>query len=321
LARFASVGIDIGGSKSLFVLLDPALKPIQAIKIKTRCENERDFTKSITAPVQTLLKQAHRDGFEVSAIGIGCAGTVDPAKNTVKVSPNIPALQGYSFTAALARLTHSPIRVYNDVNAGLYGELKYGAAVGYEHVIAIFLGTGVGAAVAIHGKVYAGASNVAGDIGRFLIHPFGLLTGHARFGVLDNFASRPSIAGEAAVLAAKHRAPNLLELSEGDVRHIKSGMLAEAIRRGDQSIEDLVKSRAHLLGIALANVIDFLNPQMLILGGGLTHAMPALIRKEIAAAIKAHASPEATRPLRVVVAKLKGHAIAVGAAKLALDET
>jgi glucokinase len=317
MSRTASIGIDVGGSKTLFDLFDTALKPIDTVKVKTDGKKESDFTQTLTDSIKSLLRTAKKRRLDVSAIGIGCAGAIDTAANTVTASPNIPALHGYSFESVVGKLTKARLRVINDVHAALYGELNHGIAVGYKHVIAVFLGTGLGGAIAIDGKIFGGASGGAGNIGRFLVHPYGLFTGSDRLGILDNFASRTAIAGEAAALATKHQAPHLSELCGTHVENIKSRALAEAIRKGDHAIEELVKSRAQILGIALSNIVDFLNPEMIVLGGGLTQAMPEIIRKQVEAGIKAHATPGSMRNLQVVTAKLKEHAVTIGAATFA----
>jgi glucokinase len=127
------------------------------------------------------------------------------------------------------------------------------------------------------------------------------------------------MAGEAARLASKQWAPHLLKTVGTDISNIRSGQLADAIENGDKSIEDLVRGRARMVGIALSNMVDFINPEIVLLGGGLVEAMPDLIRKEVKTGIEEHATPEALDGLQVVVAKLKGHAVTTGAAKLALD--
>jgi glucokinase len=317
----ASIGIDIGGSKSLFELFDGTMNALLSIKAKTHGDNESNFTGTLQESLRTLLKRAAHHGVQVGTIGIGCAGNVDGLKHTVKLSANIPILQGYSFRAALRGFTNAEVGVYNDVSAGLYGELKLGAAIGCKHVMMISVGTGVGGAIAIDGRLYGGATGLAGNAGHFLIDPLALVAESSRFGILDRIASRSAIAGEAAALAAKHRAPKLLKLAGTDVRNIKSSVLAKAIQSGDKAVEGLVKSRMRILGIALSSLIEFLNPEMLVLAGGLTTAMPLLVRREVEAGIKAHANPETVRALRVVTSKLKNHAVTIGAARLALDQT
>ena len=139
-----------------------------------------------------------------------------------------------------------PVRLSNDVRAALYGEHKLGA-VGCKHLIGIFLGTGIGGAIIIDGKLYLGATGHAGNIGHYLLQPLGPLAGSDRGGQLDTIASRAAIAGEAAALATKRKAPHLLDSVGTDVKKITSTALADAIEQGDADVEELVRNRAGYL--------------------------------------------------------------------------
>jgi glucokinase len=132
-------------------------------------------------------------------------------------------------------------------------------------------------------------------------------------------ASRTAIAGEAAALAAKHRAPALRRKAGTDVDDIGASDLARAIKEGDKAIEKLVRSRANVIGAALSNLVDFLNPDVVVLGGGLVEEIPALMRREVRKSIDAHAARKAAKAVKVKVAKLHRHAGTVGAALLAID--
>jgi len=316
-----SIGIDIGGTKSLFALFDEKFALVHEIKVLTHPAKGggRAFRATFRESVAKLLKRAARRKLVVRAVGIGCAGLVDYESATVKVSPNVSFLKNFSFRDALKAVTKLPVHATNDVQAGLYGELKLGAARGSRHAIGIFIGTGIGGALAIDGKLYRGAGGVAGDIGNYLLHAMGPLAGSAREGVLDDVASRTAIAGDAATLAARRWAPKLRAQVGTDVSDIKSTDLAKAIEAGDKEIEKLVRSRARVVGIALSNLVDFLNPEVLVLGGGLVEAMPGLVRNEIAKGIKAHSTRPAFKSLKVRVARLGDHAVTTGAARLAVD--
>jgi glucokinase len=219
----------------------------------------------------------------------------------------------------LRKLTGAKVFVANDVHTGLYGECTLGVAKKAVHVLGVWLGTGVGGAMVIGKKLHLGACGVAGNIGNYVLHSVDVAHDGPRKEVLDNVASRTAIAGDAAVLAAKERAPRLKKVAGTDVKEIKSGDLAAAIRGGDEAVEKLVRSRAAVIGTALSNLIDFVNPDMVVLGGGLIEAMPTLLRGEIEKAVKAHASAPAGKRARIVVAKLHDHAGTIGAAKLAVD--
>ena len=318
MKREGAIGIDVGGTKMLFSLFDSGFALKDQIKLQTPKKSRSEFQRALLDSVAKLSRSATKRKIEITAIGIGCAGSIDTAEGLVRNSPNLPKISNFSFTDALSDF--APVTaVHNDVNAALYGELKLGAAVGFKHVIAVFIGTGIGGAIAIDGKLYYGASGHAGDIGHYLVQPFGPLAGSERHGVLDDIASRIAIAGEAAVLAAKEWAPHLAKAAGTDVLNIKSQALASAIKRGDKSIEELVRSRTQIVGIVVSNLVDFLNPQFVLVGGGLTDAIPELVRSEIAAGIDGHATADAKKNLVVAVTALKGRTVATGAAKMAFD--
>jgi glucokinase len=316
-----SIGIDIGGTKSLFALFDEKFALVEEIKVLTHPEKGggRAFRALFRDSVRQLLQHAKKRGIAVRAIGIGCAGLIDHEKATVRVSPNVKFLKDLAFRPLLASVTTLPVVVANDVQAGLYGEHQFGSAKGARHAIGIFIGTGIGGALLIDGKLYRGATGVAGDIGNYLLHAIGPLAGSDREGVLDDIASRTAIAGDAATLAAKRAAPALHRMVGSDVSQIKSSDLAKAIQKGDRAVERLVRSRARVVGIALSNLVDFINPEVIVLGGGLVEAMPKLVRSEVRKGIEAHSTKAAARALKVTVASLHNHAVTTGAAKLAMD--
>ena len=320
-SKHAYIGIDVGGTKSLFGLFDHRFEVLAQEKFRSHPEKggARAFTAALESAMKKLLRVARKRGLKIKVVGVGCAGDIDMKRGTVRHSPNLAFLDGYSFRDRLERLTGAQVFVGHDVQTALYGEFRLGAAKKGRHVIGVWLGTGVGGALIIDGRLHLGASGIAGDIGNYLLHSVDVSIDAPRKDVLDNVASRPAIAGAAATLAAKHRAPSLRKFSGTDVIDIKAGDLADAIRNGDKAIEKLVRSRANLIGTALSNLVDFLNPDLIVLGGGLAEAMPVLFRSEVRKSIDAHSSPKAAKAVKVVGSKLNDHAGTVGAALLALD--
>jgi len=317
----AILGIDIGCTKSLYTLFDESFEVLAEEKLRTHPEKggSKAFTRTMKKTVEGLVREAKRRGLELRVVGVGCAGDIDMRHGVVRSSPNLAFLDDYPMAHRLAKLTGAKVFVGNDVHAGLYGEMKLGAARGCQHVIGVFLGTGVGGALAVHGRLFLGASGLAGDIGNYLLHAVDATQEKARKDVLDNVASRTAIAGDAAALAAKRWAPRLRAKSGTDVTEIGAGDIAAAIRAGDKAVEKLMRSRAAVVGAAISNFVDFLNPDMVVLGGGLTEAMPQLMRREVKKAVKAHAAPKAAKAARIVTARLHDRAVSTGAAKLALD--
>jgi glucokinase len=319
--RRATIGIDIGGTKSLYALFDDRFEVIVEEKFRSHPAKGglTAFEASHAKAVAKLLREAKRRNLQIEAVGMGIAGRVDLAEGVVMNAPSLEFLQGISFQQRLQRQTGARVFVCNDVHAGLYGELMLGAARNARHVIGIWIGTGVGGALVIDGKLHLGASGLAGDIGNYLLQPVDAAKDAPRKQVLDSVASRTAIAADAAALAAKKYGSKLRKIAGTDVRDITSGNIAKAIRRGDTAVEKLVRSRAQLLGAVLSNLVDFLNPDCVVLGGGLVAALPKLIRREIEKSIEAHASTRAAQAVKVVSAKLHDHAGTTGAARLALD--
>jgi glucokinase len=318
----AYIGIDVGGTKSLLALFDERFEVLAEEKFRSHPEKGGApvFTECLEKSVKRLLRAAKKKGLTVKVTGVGCAGDIDMKRGVVRGSPNLQFLEGYAFRERLEKLTGGKVFLANDVQCGLYGEYRLGAAKKGRDVIGIWVGTGVGGAVIINGHLHLGATGLAGNIGNYVLHAVDIASESSdRKEVLDAVASRTAIAGDAAALAARHRAPTLRKVAGTDVTDIKSGDLALAIRKGDKAIEKLVRSRAAVVGAALSNLVDFLSPDTIVLGGGLVEALPDLMRREVRKAVDAHASTKAAKAAKVVVAKLHDHAGTAGAACLALD--
>ena len=317
----ACIGIDVGGTKTRLALFNADFEVLLERKFRSHPEKGglHAFQRQFRDEIGRLMKRAKAEGLTVGIVGVGCAGDIDMKKGEVRTSPNLTFLNGYPFRERLERMTRARVFVSNDVQAGLYGEFRRGAAQGARHVIGVWIGTGVGGAVILDGRLFLGATGRAGDIGNYLLHSVNVSAEAPRKEVLDSVASRTAIAGDAAALAAKHRAPALRKAVGTDVDDIGASDIARAIQAGDKAIERLVRSRASIVGAALSNLVDFLNPDVVVLGGGLVEAMPGLIRRQVRQSIDAHASRKAARAVKVVVAKLHRHAGTVGAALLAID--
>jgi glucokinase len=315
------LGIDIGGTKSLYALFDESFEVLAEKKLRTHPDKggAAAFSRALAGAIKSMQSQARRHKLEIKRVGVGCAGDIDLKRGVVRASPNLAFLDGYPLRERLEKLTGARVFVGHDVQAGLYGEFRLGAARKARHVIGVWLGTGVGGAVIIGRRLHLGATGHAGDIGNYLLHAVDVSHESPRKEVLDHVASRTAIAGVAATLAAKHRAPQLRKGAGTDVTDIKAGDLADAIKRGDKAVERLVRSRAGVVGAALSNLVDFLNPDLIVLGGGLVEAMPAIMRREVSKAIASHASPKAAKAVKVVVSRLGNHAGTLGAARLAVD--
>lgn len=315
----AVIGVDIGSSKTLYCLFDERFRVLAERRVPTEADDVREFDASLLGNVKRLARHAHRKGYALACCGVGVAGPLERRKGALRWHPVSLPLDGYHLEERVASVTGPAVLVGNDAHLGLYGEHKLGAARGERHVLGAFFGTGAAGALILDGKLHTGATGRCGDIGHYMISPIGPLAGSDRQGVLDDVVGRSAMAGAAAAYAAKRWAPALYKLAGTDAARIKSDELARAIKGGDEIIENMVRSRARIAGIALSNLADFLNPEMIVLGGGLVDAMPKIFVGEIREAVRRHAVPDVRDALKVRRAELGPRVVAAGAAKAAWD--
>lgn len=319
--RWGTIGIDLGGTKVLAALFDERFQPLEQVVHRSQPEKGLTrFTSRLKSSVVRLLRRARRESISLRAVGAGCAGFVDAPRGVLTSCPNIPFIDDYPIAAKLGQLTRLPVVVGNDVQLGLYGEHAFGAARGCRNAIALFLGTGIGGALIIEGRLYTGSSGLAGEIGHYLVDAFGPLSGSQRHGLLDDVASRHAIAAQAAALAAKQWAPHLFRDVGTNLLEIRAEALARAIQKGDEKIEELVRSRAAIVGIVMSNLVNFLSPDVVVLGGGMVKSLGGIIVPEAERAMRRHAMPPIAQRVRVVAAQLGDLAVAAGAARWALDQ-
>ena len=317
----AALGIDIGGTKTLCLLVNKNRVVLQATKFKTEAhEGRNQFTDNLQESVKELSQRASKKGYKLVGAGVGFAGSVTSKRGLVKASPNLICLEGFPLGRFLEDALQTPVVIGNDVQLGLCAERKFGSARGAPNVLGVFFGTGVGGAAIINGKIYRGASGVGGQIGAILAQPVGGPEAAMSHGMLDRIASKAAIASEALVMAVKNWAPYLHTRVDTDLSKISWGILRRAIAHGDERIEAMLRARMKVVGIALSSVVNFFNPNMVVLGGGLVDEMPRLVLAEVQAGLREYLVPEVNQALKIRPAELGGNAVALGAADLALEK-
>ncbi|HEX5034021.1 MAG TPA: ROK family protein [bacterium] len=317
----ASIGIDVGGTKTLCILVNEKLETLAKVKFKTEPTlGQKRFSAELIAAIKILKRVAKRKGLALAGAGIGFAGQVDKIKCHVRKAPNIRSLEDYPIGKMIADETGLECVIGNDVHLGLYAEHQVGAAKGCSHVLGVFFGTGVGGAAIVNGQLYEGATGFGGQVGCILAQPVGGPKAALSHGIVDRIASKASIASEALQMAVKNWAPYLHQRVGTDLAKVGWRILAKAIASGDRQVEDMLRARLQVVGIALSNVVNFMNPDMVVLGGGLTDEMPKLVLEELGEGLRTHLVPEVAAALKIKAAKLGGGAVAIGGAKLALVE-
>ncbi len=308
------VGLDIGGTKTMAVVFDREFNAIGRCRKKTRSGSSDEPPEDrICRIVQLALEDAGKP--DISAIGAGSPGPLDPASGVIIDTPNL-GWRNFPLADLLSNEFGVPVVVDNDVNVGTYGEWRFGDVSDCRHLVGVFPGTGVGSGIIIDGRLYHGFSGAAGEIGHMTLQVDGPYCGCGKRGCVEALASRLAIAKEAAALAAREDAPYIAENYGTDLQNIRSGALARAVAAGDSKVEAVVRKAAYYNGIAVANVINILSPEAVVLGGGLVEAMEVLFIEEVNRAVEEHAMPFLRKNVRIVPATLGDDAVVLGAAAL-----
>lgn len=296
----AVAGIDIGGTKIAALLVDQAGLVLAS---GTVAAPARAGGAAMSAAAAGLVQDLQRSsGRAISAAGVGAAGVIDPETGTVTAaSASFTDWVGFPLATDLGSLLGVEVAVDNDVNAFLHGELKYGALAGSNDAVGIMLGTGVGGAVAVDGRIFTGLRGAAGEIGHTPGYSEIICTCGQR-GHLETLASGRSIG-----LRYGERSGGAATLSAVDV--------AERARGGDQHAIATFEAAGHAIAIAIATAVNLLDVQDVVVGGGVRGAWDLL---EPAIARTLHENqPVSGYPLVVVPSALGGHSVALGAAALA----
>ena len=314
------IGVDIGGTKVLTTLLNSRYEIVATYKAKMEVHKGANFFLDLVSEgIDEVLELMGGRRDQIRCIGLGCPGLIQ-ADGSISLSPNIPFLKNFPLAKKIRSRFRTHVSVANDVNAGLYGEQQFGAAAGADHVVGIFLGTGVGGAMILNGEIYLGARGGAGEIGHtFLNLPFIHDQKSGRKETVEGMLGRLRIASEAALLGMQQKVPTLSKAVGGDLRKIKTKTLKKSLQALDPGMVQLMTEKSEVLGIVLANIVNLLNPEKIVLGGGVIEGLGSFMIPIARQKMRQTALGPLVRGTRVVAASLGDYAVALGAAKLSED--
>jgi glucokinase len=319
-----ALGIDLGGTKTLAAVVDITTGEVIASDRKpTRAEKGQNHVSQHIINLSTAALEAAKlpAGAKIVAVGIGAAGQIDRKHGVVVDAPNL-GVKDMPMADILGKQFGKPVGVGNDVEVAALGEYLYGSGRGYSTFVCLFVGTGIGSGIVQGGRLYAGLTGTAGEAGHMTIQAGGRLCPCGSRGCLEAYASRTAITK--AILAEIHHGRDSvlaeeakLQLKEGETI-IRSGLLANAINQGDTLVTEIVTEAADYLGYGLASVMNFYNPECIILGGGVIEAIDLLFERAVhRARITALADPG--RKTKIMRAKLGDFSGVVGAACLGAE--
>jgi glucokinase len=308
------VGFDLGGTKMMAAAFSGEFRVLGRKRRKTKgAEGVKAGLERIVETIRDALEEGQIKPSQLSGIGVGCPGNIDLEKGLLVDSANL-GWRNFAIREALEKTFGCPAVVLNDVDAGVYGEYRFGAGKNARCVVGVFPGTGIGGACVYEGKVLRGKNFSCLEIGHVLVNPLGIPCGCGRIGCLETEASRLAISAAAAMAAFRGEAPHLLSIAGTDLANIRSGTLAESIQAGDTVIERICQRAAMLIGNAVGDVVNLLAPDVIVLGGGLVEAMPELFVEGVDQAARQRAAPPFAKTFKVAAAKLGDDAVVRGAA-------
>jgi glucokinase len=306
------LGVDIGGTKLSAAIVDPKTGALLTETI-TRTHGGANFLEVLFALFEEI-KQKVPAGSELTAIGIGCAGLIDTARGEIIVSNNLKTT-AFPLANVVYDATALPCYVANDIEAAALGELLFGAGQDSDDFVIGFIGTGFGARMVQNGKVRRGATGTAGELGQTLVSSLSddVNTGGPKYRPVEFYCSRPGIARLALKRArAEGDEPDTRStLSYREMNQLLSGEACEL----QKALISTIADTAEMLGVKLANMVNFVNPEMIILGGGVIEQLTGYF-EAVELSIRKHALELPVSKLKIVRAALGNNAGVLGAAML-----
>jgi glucokinase len=309
------LGVDIGGTKVLAgaVDVDGVVHDVARRVTPHRSKAPAVVEDTIAEAVESLRGQ-----YDVAAVGVGAAGFVDREGERVLFAPHL-SWRDEPLRKALEERLELPVLVDNDANATAWAELRFGAARGYRDVLCITLGTGIGGALVVGGKVFRGANGLAGEFGHMQVVPAGRRCECGNRGCWEQYSSGNAVVREAQELvrAESPAAARLVELVAGDPDRVTGAVVTQAAEDGDEAAEEILRAVGTWLGTGLAGIAAGFDPELIVIGGGVSDAGDLLL-EPARLALARNLTGRGHRPVPPVVAAALGpRAGMVGAADLA----
>lgn len=310
------IGIDIGGTNIKAGVLNTEGEILLTKSIKTEADRGADYVlEKIKDLIFDMIEKTQISRDEVIGIGMGIPGPTNTDTGVVNFCPNMKGWKNYRAAEVLSAKTGFEVKIGNDVNVITLGEMWKGAAVGYKNVLGITLGTGIGGGLVVGGKLISGFTGAAGEVGHIKVEKNGKLCGCGQKGCWEAYASATGLIREAASRLAVSKDNKLWEHTNGEIAKIEAKDIFDFAREGDKFCINLVEYEVEYLAFGLATLVNTMNPEIVVIGGGISLAgdilFEALLEK-----LNEYTLEVALYGVNVVPAKLGNDAGIVGAAAL-----
>ncbi|MBM3823507.1 MAG: ROK family protein [Verrucomicrobia bacterium] len=315
------VGVDLGGTKILAGVFQPQLKCLGRSKLSTKAERgPEEVISRIAKCVEDVIDECDLQKKNIRGIGLGAPGAVDPEEGEVLFAPNL-GWEKLPLAKLLEKRLQIPVFLENDCNICTLGvsEAEYGGKA--KNLFGIFIGTGIGAGWILDGKLYSGFNRTAGEIGHMVLEVGGPKCGCGSKGCFEALASRSAIFRRIQAAVKGGQKTVLTELLGADLEDLRSGDLRKALKRGDTFVQKVIEEAAEYIGIAVANIINLLNPEVVVLGGGVIEQLADEMMAIIVETAKDYAMPGTCKGIAIEASSLGDGAGITGGAVLARQRT
>jgi glucokinase len=313
--------VDLGGTKALAGVVGRDGLVHSRVWLASRDLKDRPaaLLDRIAEAAVSAAERANVPFDQVAAVGVGVPGPLDRSRSIVSVAPNL-GWEELPVRAELERrLPGTRAYLENDVRAAALAEHTFGAGRGYRSMLAVFVGTGVGGGLIVDGRLYHGTRGGAGEIGHVVACVGGPRCGCGRRGCLEALAARAAVARYVIQQVARGRHTVLSSLLGGDLTALTSRDLSAAIKQGDPVAVRAAHRSARYVGVALGGIVNLLDPEAIVLGGGIVEALGARYVGWAAAAARPHILADSARGLPIVASELGDDAGLLGAALTAFE--
>lgn len=293
------ISIDMGGTKILAGVINSKEGIIAKIKSPTSPEgSQKEYIDSLVKIINALIRDAGLKPKNIQAVCLGIPGSLNPYTGIVGLAPNL-GLKNFHVSEKLQTKIPIPVIIENDVNMGALGLKKFGVAKNAKNMLAVFVGTGIGGAIIIDGKIYRGTSFAAGEIGHMIIKKGGPVCGCGKRGCFEAVASRSSIV-KSILADIKANKKSIIKKLSAPNKPIKSRILSEAVKAKDKLTIKHISSACEAIGQVLANVTNLMNFDTIVLGGGLIEALDKFMLPKIKKSFNEFALKGAAESVKIV---------------------
>ena len=315
MAKKYNICLDIGGTKVLGAIFNEKDEIIYRLKKRTK-ENGDDVSnieEIIIGTVKEMMQEAGIKKNEINAISAGAPGVSDSATGVVLFTPNLP-WRNYDLRTPIEKKFGAKFYIGNDVNCGVLGEFKYGIAQGYNNVVGIFPGTGMGGGIIINGELYTGTGFKAGEIGHMVLDPEGPLCGCGQRGCFESFSSKKGMSGYILQQTSRGRESFLSDKIENGV--FRSKYLKKALKMKDAVAVEAVDRACHYIAVATGSLINIFSPDLIVFGGGIMEACGELFLEKIVSEVDRYCMPSIRPTVELKCASLGDDSVIYGALAL-----